>query len=198
MPTAGGRLLPVGTTCDDEVVNELLTVGHGTADADALAGLLRGAGVELLVDVRRFPGSRNHPHVARDAMQEWLAAAGIGYRWEPGLGGRRALLKQDDDADCWWRVKAFRAYAAYTRTPTFGAALDGLMTDVAARRTVVCCSETVWWRCHRRLISDVVTLTTGTDVVHLGHDGKLTPHPVAEGARVTGEGQVVWDAAQAP
>lgn len=165
-------------------MGRLLTAGHGTLDREALAALLTGAGTELLVDVRRFPGSRHNPDVGRDALQQWLPQAGIDYRWEERLGGRRRREK-GSDADGWWRVEAFRAYAAHTRTPDFLAALDDLGADVAARATtVVMCSEAVWWRCHRRLVADAALLLRGVEVAHLAHDGRTRPHEPSEGARV--------------
>ena len=169
----------------------LLTVGHGTSDRAALTELLRGADAGVLVDVRRYPGSRRNPDVSSDAMAQWLPAAGINYRWEPRLGGRRRLPAGVDDADPWWRVEAFRAYAAYTRTEDFRTALAEVLDLAAAtapRTTLVMCSESVWWRCHRRLISDVAVLLHGVEVQHLAHDGKRTPHPSASGARVTRTG----------
>jgi uncharacterized protein (DUF488 family) len=172
---------------------QLLTVGHGTLAAEAFAALLKGAGVELLVDVRSFPGSRAHPHVKREAMEQWLPDAGVAYRWERRLGGRRRLPKDEPVVDTWWRVEAFRAYAAYTRTTEWADGFASLMADVAQYRVAICCSEAVWWRCHRRLIADVVSLTQPVDVLDLAHDGRLTPHPVAEGARLDGAGHVVWD-----
>ena len=106
-------------------MGRLLTVGHGTLDRTALAALLAGAGTDLLVDVRRFPGSRHNPDVGTDAMAQWLPEAGIDYRWEERLGGRRRRDRTaDPDADGWWRVEAFRAYAAHTRTPEFLTALE--------------------------------------------------------------------------
>lgn len=69
----------------------VLTFGHGAAGQDELTALVQQAEIGLVVDVRRFPGSRRHPHAARDEMQVWLPAAGVGYRWEPRLGGRRRL-----------------------------------------------------------------------------------------------------------
>lgn len=170
----------------------LLTFGHGTAEQARIVALLRGAGAGLVVDVRRFPGSRLHPHVARDAMSRWLPDAGIDYRWEPRLGGRRAMPERPGP-DTWWRVEAFRAYAAHTRTPEFRAAITDLLADVAATdrgTTVVMCSETLWWRCHRRLVSDVVMLLRGTPVEHLGHDGRRTAHLPSPGARMTSDGLV--------
>ncbi|QNN54021.1 DUF488 family protein [Nocardioides mesophilus] len=170
----------------------LLTVGHGEATQTQLTDLLAGAGVGLVVDVRRFPGSRRHPHFARAEMEQWLPASGIGYRWEPRLGGRRRVPRDDADADSdpWWRVAAFRAYAAHTRTPEFRAATGDLLADVSGRedRVAIMCSESLWWRCHRRLIADAAVLLDHVSVRHLGHDGKLTDHVPAAGARISAEG----------
>jgi uncharacterized protein (DUF488 family) len=164
----------------------LLTLGHGTLDRDALGSLLADAGTDLLVDVRRFPGSRHNPDVSRDALSEWLPEAGIGYRWEERLGGRRRRDKDaDPDADGWWRVEAFRAYAAHTRTPEFLGALDDLDEQVATNgTTVVMCSEAVWWRCHRRIVADAAVLLRDLDVAHLAHGGRTTPHEPSAGASV--------------
>ena len=162
-------------------MGRLLTVGHGTLDRHGLAGLLTGAGTDLLVDIRRFPNSRHNPDVSGDALAEWLPQAGIDHRWDERLGGRRRLTQDDDrEADSWWRVEAFRAYAAHTRTPEFLAALDDLAADVAARTTtVIMCSESVWWRCHRRLIADVL-VSLGIEVLHIQDDSEAQPHNLAE------------------
>jgi uncharacterized protein (DUF488 family) len=173
-------------------VAELLTVGHGRLDEEGLGSLLRGAGVELLVDVRRFPGSRANPAVRRDALPSWLPRRGIDYRWEERLGGRRKLPESDTE-DLWWQVDAFRAYAAHTRTPEFADALAEVLTEADARRVAVMCSESVWWRCHRRVVADVAVLAHAFDVRHLMHDGRLTEHRPAEGARVRPDGLVGWD-----
>jgi uncharacterized protein (DUF488 family) len=172
-------------------VNGLLTAGHGTANRDALAALFGGADVGLVIDVRRFPGSRRNPDVGSDSMSGWLPEHDIDYHWEARLGGRRALRAAEDTEDPWWRVKAFRAYAAHTRTSEFAAGLDdalGLADSVAPRATLFMCSESLWWRCHRRLISDVLVLLHGRTVEHLGHDGWRTAHVPSAGARVTPAG----------
>jgi len=173
-------------------VPELLTVGHGRLDEEELGSLLRAAAVELLIDVRRFPGSRANPAVSRDALPAWLPGIGIDYRWEERLGGRRKLPAGDDE-DPWWQVDAFRAYAAHTRREEFRAAMGGLLEEVATRRVAVMCSESVWWRCHRRVVADVAVLAHGVDVRHLMHDGRLSEHRPSEGARLRGDGLVVWD-----
>lgn len=170
---------------------ELLTVGHGTLSQEELGALLGGAGVTTVVDVRRFPGSRRHPHVAREELERWLPHAGIDYRWAQDLGGRRRVDPDQRGVDAWWRVEAFAAYAAYTRTDEFRAAMQWLLDLVAQEgRVTVMCSEAVWWRCHRRLISDVATLLHDVRVLHLAHSGATTDHAPAEGARVTDEGLV--------
>lgn len=170
----------------------LLTFGHGTADEDTILALLQDAGVGTVVDVRRFPGSRRHPHVARTALEQWLPEAGIAYRWEPRLGGRRHVPADERalERDPWWRVAAFRAYAAHTRSAEFGAAMRDLTEGLTRSRHVVMCSESLWWRCHRRLVADAAVLLYGVVVRHLAHDGKLTEHLPSAGARVTPEGLV--------
>ena len=170
----------------------LLTVGHGTDDRARLGDRLASAGVAELVDVRRFPGSRTNPDVGRDTLAAWLPERGIGYRWEPRLGGRRRLPPEAPVTDSWWTVAQFAAYAAHTRTPEFGAALDEVLVATHGRRVAVMCSESVWWRCHRRLIADVVVLGRGEPVEHLMPDGRLAPHRPAEGAVLDPDGTVRW------
>ena len=169
----------------------LITVGHGTASEEDLASLLTGAGLHLLVDVRRYPGSRAHPHAGRDALTRWLPETGIGYRWDERLGGRRRLPA--DSPDTWWQVDAFRAYAAHTRTAEFRDAVDDLIADMRAGPTAVMCSEALWWRCHRRLIADHLTAVRGCTVCHLDHRGRLTDHRMAAGARLPSPGELVYD-----
>jgi uncharacterized protein (DUF488 family) len=169
----------------------LLTVGHGTASRTELTRLLRAAGVTRLVDVRRYPTSRAHPHVRREALAEWLPAEGIAYQWEERLGGRRR--PPAESADPWWRVPVFRGYAHYMRTEDFLAAMAVLLAQPASTTTCVMCSESLWWRCHRRLIADFATLARATQVRHLNHNGGVTDHPVAAGARLSGEGLLFYD-----
>ncbi len=173
---------------------EVLTFGHGTADADTIASLLRSAGVALLVDVRTAPGSRRNPHMARDSLATWLPERQVGYRWEPRLGGWRKA--PPDSPDTALRERAFAGYAAHMRTPEFAAAVDDLLADAAERRTSVMCAETVWWRCHRRLLSDHLVLVRGVTVRHLMHDGRLQDHRPTDVARMGADGLLVYDAGQ--
>ena len=171
----------------------LRTVGHGPDDRARLAERLTGASVGLVVDVRRFPGSRSNPDVARDSLAEWLPALGIGYRWDERLGGRRRLPRGEPVEDGWWTVTQFAAYAAHTRTPEFAAALDEVLDEADTATVAVMCSESVWWRCHRRLIADVAVLGRAVPVMHLMPDGRLSAHRVSAGAVRDAE-QVRWPA----
>jgi uncharacterized protein (DUF488 family) len=163
----------------------LLTLGHGTAAVEELLALLEGVGARRLVDVRTAPGSRRHPHVRREAMAGWLADAGIAYRWEPDLGG----FRHPDPAsvNTVLRHPAFRGYADHMRQPRFWAALDRLLAEAAAKPTVAMCSETLWWRCHRRLLADGAVLVRRAEVLHLDHRGRLEPHRPTEGVRRDGD-----------
>ena len=172
----------------------LVTFGHGTADEERIAGLLRGAGVAAVVDIRTAPGSRRHPHVARAELERWLPEHGIGYRWDKRLGGfRRAAPDSPDTA---WREPMFRGYAAHMRQPGFLAALDEVLDQASARRTAVMCSESVWWRCHRRLVADFTELARRVPVRHLMHDGRLMEHRLSEGVRLREDGLLVYDGGQ--
>lgn len=168
----------------------LLTVGHGTLAAEDLADVLRGAGVEVLVDVRAFPGSRRHPQFGRDEMARWVPEAGVAYRWARDLGGRRRPVPGSRHVAL--RNASFRAYADHMETPTFRAAVDHLLAGAAERTTAVMCSESLWWRCHRRMIADHLVLARGVAVEHLLHDGRRTPHAPTDGVRPDGAG-VAYD-----
>ena len=171
----------------------LFSVGHGTASEQELLDRLALGEVRRLVDVRTAPGSRRHPHLGRDRLQEWLPAAGVAYRWEPRLGGFRKPAP--DSPDVVWQNDSFRGYAGHLRTDDARAALAELLADGAAARTAFMCSETVWWRCHRRLVSDALVLLHDVPVQHL-MPGRLSPHRPTPGARVAG-GVLVYDDTEA-
>lgn len=168
----------------------LLTVGHGTATQDELVALFRAAGIASIVDVRRFPGSRRHPHVARDRLREWLPEAGIAYRWEERLGGRRR--GRPGSRNTGLRNTSFRAYADHLGSEEFRDAIGPVLDEAQSRTTAVMCSESLWWRCHRRLIADHVTLLTAVDLRHLRHDGRLNEHVPTDVVGVE-DGRLVYD-----
>jgi uncharacterized protein (DUF488 family) len=170
----------------------LLTLGHGTAGADELAHLIREAEIEQVVDVRTVPKSRRHPHFWREEMERWIPAlSGSPYVWRPALGGFRPVHRESSNVAL--RNPSFRAYADYMETDAFASALDELLAGAAGVRTAIVCSETLWWRCHRRLISDAAELLHGVEVQHLMHDGKLRPHVRTSGVRTTPGGTLRYD-----
>lgn len=173
----------------------LRTVGHGAQAADELVDLLASAGVTSVVDVRRFPGSRRHPHFGRDEMARWLAEAGIAYRWEPELGGRRAPVEGSPHLAL--RNSGFRAYADHMETPEFGTALAEVVAGAEAAPTAVLCAEGLWWNCHRRLLADAVVLRHEVEVEHILPDGRRSAHTPTEGVRRDGD-RLVYDVGVTP
>ena len=173
----------------------LLTYGHGTETTERTAEILRAAGVSSLVDIRTAPGSRRNPQFARAALEEWLPAAGIAYRWEKRLGGFRR--PGPDNPDVVWREDMFRGYAEHMRSPDFLTAIDAVLAEAEAPQVVVMCSESLWWRCHRRLVADFVSAARGVDVRHLLHDGRIEEHRPSPGLRLRADGLLVYDAGQA-
>ncbi len=173
------------------------TVGHGTLPAEGFAALVSGAGLREVVDIRSFPGSRHNPQFGGEEMARWLPEAGLGYSWIRDLGGRRRPSPGSRHVAL--RHPAFRAYADHMESDAFRAGVDALVGRGEGR--VVMCSESVWWRCHRRLLADHLVLVRGIDVVHLMHDGRLSPHHPTDGVRVEGTTlvyDVIGDASSAP
>jgi uncharacterized protein (DUF488 family) len=174
----------------------LLTYGHGTDSPERTVELLRGAGVASIVDIRIAPGSRRNPQFARAELPRWLPAAGIAYRWDKRLGGFRA--PGQDNPDVVWREKMFRGYAEHMRSPEFLAAIEPILAEAAERRVAIMCAETLWWRCHRRLVADFASAARGFDAGHLMHDGRIADHRPSPGLRLRDDGLLVYDAGQAP
>jgi uncharacterized protein (DUF488 family) len=170
----------------------IYTVGHGTADEVELAALIRGAEVALVADVRSVPKSRAHPHVWAERMAKWLPAlAGAAYEWHRDLGGFRK--SRADSPNVGLRHPAFRGYADYMQTPAFAQALAALLKEGAQRLTAILCSETLWWRCHRRLIADALVLLHDVDVQHIMHAGPPQVHRTTPGARVLPNGTLLYE-----
>jgi uncharacterized protein (DUF488 family) len=159
----------------------LWTIGHSTRPWDEFVALLRGETIACLADVRRFAGSRRNPQYSPADMGPALAAAGIDYVPMPEFGGRRVPVA--DSPNGAWRVAAFRGYADYMATPEFALARERLMERASAQRTAVMCAEAVWWRCHRRLVSDDF-VARGWTVLHIMGPGKVQPHELNPEARM--------------
>jgi uncharacterized protein (DUF488 family) len=155
------------------------TIGHGTRPAEELVECLLEASVGTLVDVRRFPSSRRNPQFGRDALAASLDAAGIAYRHAEELGGRRSGEPGAERFAC-LRVPAFRSYAARMGQPAWQEALEAALREPAP---CFMCAETMWWRCHRRLIAELL-FARGHEVAHLIRPGERQPHRLWDEADV--------------
>src|SRR5690606_37254050 len=136
----------------EQGTSTIWTIGHSTRDWPVFTAMLAEAGIEVLVDVRRFAGSRRNPQFSGETMARELPRAGIGYRPVPELGGRRRPAP--DSPNDAWRNSSFRGYADYMMTPQWQAARDGLEALALRHRVAIMCAEALWWQCHRGLISD--------------------------------------------
>ena len=165
------------------------TVGHSTRPLDEFLTVVGAHDVELIADVRRFPGSRRLPQYAAPALEEALAARSVAYRWLPALGGRRRPDPASPNVG--WRHPAFRGYADHAATEAFADGLFELLLLARGLRTAVLCSEILWWRCHRRIIADVL-IALGVPVVHVRDERAGEPHRLAAPARIVG-GQLTYE-----
>jgi uncharacterized protein (DUF488 family) len=160
----------------------VFTVGHGTRPIAELLEVLGEARVRTLVDVRRFPSSRRHPQFNQPALAASVEDAGIAYRHAVELGGRRRGEAGEERFGC-IRVTAFRSYAARMGAPEWQ---EALVAALAEREPCFMCAETLWWRCHRRLIAELLH-ARGHEVVHLLRPGHSQPHRPWSIAEVRGE-----------
>lgn len=174
----------------DAPVETIWTIGHSTRSLEEFLGLLAQYRIEAVADVRRFPGSRRYPHFAGEALAQSLPAHGVAYQWLPKLGGRRR--PHADSPNTGWRNESFRGYADHLASPEFAEGLAELLALAARARTAMMCAETLWWRCHRSLISDVLRLR-GIEVIHIQDATHSTVHPYTSPARVV-DGQLSYPA----
>jgi len=176
-----------------EAPHRVFTIGHSTRTLEAFLALLQTHGIERLIDVRRFPGSRRHPQFAQAQLDASLRDAGIDYRWLPELGGRRAPRK--DSVNTAWRNAGFRGYADYMETDAFKAGLEHLLALSAEKCSAYMCAEQAWQQCHRGLISDVLKWR-GIEVIHIVGAERTQLHPYTEPARIL-DGKLAYSAQDA-
>ena len=157
------------------------TIGHSTLAIEDFIRLLGRCEIQVLADVRSFPSSRRYPQFNQDNLQTSLAANRIEYVHLPELGGRRRA--RPDSINMSWRNESFRGYADYMETHGFELGMSKLLDLAAQRRTAIMCAESLWWRCHRSLISDYLKVK-GIEVVHIIAGGKSEPHPYTSAARI--------------
>jgi uncharacterized protein (DUF488 family) len=167
---------------------KIWTVGHSTRSGEEFGQILLAHGIEVLVDVRTFPGSRRYPQFNRDALSEWLSGVGIRYKHEPKLGGRRT--PRPDSHNTAWRNAQFRGYADHMETEEFKNGVRELLQLASSARVAVMCAEAVWWRCHRSLLADYLK-AEGHEVVHIIDQKKVEEHPFTSAARIV-EGKLSY------
>jgi uncharacterized protein (DUF488 family) len=173
---------------------KIYSVGHGTRPTQDFVDVLRAAGVQVLADIRSAPGSRRHPQFGQAVLAASLAEAGIEYVHLRGLGGRRDAAP--DSPHVALKVDAFRGYADHMASAEFAADYARLEALAREKPTAFMCAETLWWRCHRRMLSDRLTVD-GWDVVHLLAPGKSEPHRLWDVARLV-DGRLVYDGGAIP
>ena len=157
------------------------TIGHSTRTIEQFVSVLQAHGIEALVDVRRFPGSRRLPQFNEGALSAALAPAGIAYRSLTSLGGRRR--PKPGSPNTGWRHEAFRGYADHIASDEFAEGLAALTNAAAAVRVAVMCAEMLWWQCHRRLIADVL-VSRGYRVLHIRNEQAPDPHELRDPAKL--------------
>ena len=172
----------------------LYTIGHSTRTADEFTALLQESAIRMVVDVRAFPRSRTNPQFNSEALAASLAAVGIGYEHIAELGGRRRRPPgAPASPNSFWRNESFRNYADYTATDAFHAGLNRLGNLARSQRCAIMCSETLWWRCHRRIISDYL-LADGSPVLHILGSQKIEPATLTPTAHRQSNGTLVYRA----
>jgi uncharacterized protein (DUF488 family) len=169
----------------------IYTIGHSTRELGEFLDLLAAHGVTQIVDVRRYPASRRHPHFAREALAAALEAIGVAYQHEPELGGRRTARR--DSTNTAWHSASFRGYADYMETSEFADALGRLRELARVRPTAILCAEAVPWRCHRQLIADAL-VARGEDVTHILGADRVDPHQLSAHAQVLPSGGLSYPA----
>lgn len=160
---------------------QIFTIGHSTHTLDIFTAMLKSFDIQLLTDIRSYPGSRNYPHFNKESLQFSLPEAGVEYVHLKSLGGRRKAIK--DSLNTAWQHEAFRGYADYMETPEFNSAVGELISLASEKNTAYMCSESLWWRCHRSLVSDYL-LSLGWEVNHIMGISKSTPHTYTKPARI--------------
>jgi uncharacterized protein (DUF488 family) len=167
----------------------VLTIGHSNHPLDRFLALLAGHGVEALLDIRRFPGSRKHPHFSRDNLAAALPESGVEYHWLEALGGRRHN-RREESPNRGLENQGFRNYADYMLTDDFREGVKTLLEVARRKRTAIMCAEGLFWQCHRRLVSDFLE-ANGVTVQHIMPTGELRPHKLTSGAVIEG-GRVTY------
>lgn len=165
------------------------TIGHSTRTLEEFIEMLNSFKIEIVVDIRSFPGSRKFPQFNKESLQVTLPENDIEYIHLKKLGGRRKV--NPDSKNTSWRHLAFRAYADYMETDDFKEGIKELEPIILKERTAYMCSEAVWWRCHRSMVSDYLKVH-GWKVMHIMAVGKEQQHPFTAPVRIV-NGELTYE-----
>jgi len=168
---------------------EVWTIGHSTRTLEHFVEMLQSFQIKLLVDIRSFPGSRKYPQFNKENLELSIPQHNIEYVHVRSLGGRRPVQK--DSRNTGWRHPAFRGYADYMETDEFKNGIQQLESMATKQRTAYMCSEALWWRCHRSMVSDYLKLY-GWNVYHIMDVGKFTAHSYTAPAQIV-NGQLSYE-----
>src|SRR5215468_6262053 len=163
---------------------EAYTMGFSNRTWDETVEILKSCRIERLADIRTLPGSKHTPQFNLEHLEQELPKAGVEYIHLKSLGGLRKPRK-DSTLNSAWQNSGFRGYADYMQTPEFESALTELIRLVKEKTTVYCCTEAVFWRCHRQLVSDAL-LVRGYRIGHIFNAAKIEEHKRTEFAKVEG------------
>jgi uncharacterized protein (DUF488 family) len=178
----------------DAAPHPFFTIGHSTRPIPDFVELLRAADVGLLVDVRTVPRSRTNQQYNRDTLPATLSRLGLGYEHIAALGGLRPKSKTvPPQLNAFWRIQSFHNYADYALSEAFRAGLAELHARGREQRCAIMCAESVWWRCHRRIITDYL-LAAGGAVFHIMAAGRIEPARMTPAARVRADESLVYPA----
>ena len=174
---------------DIEKTLRIFTIGHSNLSFEQFASLLKEFEIGLIADIRHYPSSRKFPHFNRPALTNRLATENIDYLWLEALGGRRHTAAGEKSLNMGLRSPGFRSYADYMATDQFRHGVQELLSAAARSRTAVMCAEKLFWKCHRRLLSDYLT-AQGVEVVHILDPGKSSTHTLSPDAVATETGVI--------
>lgn len=192
LDTAKSRAASAGPA--DAALPRLLTVGHSNRELNEFIELLAGTGSEVVVDVRKLPGSTKNPWFNADTLESDLAEVGIELRRLEGLTGRRPVSRTVPfTVNAWWQNRSFHNYADHCLSSAFRTDLETLIGWSTEARCAIMCSEAVWWRCHRRIIADQL-LARDLPVAHILGEGHIDPAKLSEGARIEADGTLTYPA----
>ncbi|MGY3236092.1 MULTISPECIES: DUF488 domain-containing protein [unclassified Bradyrhizobium] len=176
------------------MAHPFFTIGHATRSIEDFVALLQGCSVSFVADVRTVPRSRTNPQYDRETLPQTLAAFAIGYEHIASLGGLRSRTREvPRETNAFWQNDSFHNYADHAMGAAFHEGLAHLRELAQTRRCAIMCAETLWWRCHRRIIADYLLAAGGT-VFHILGPGQVDEATMNSAAHVLPDGRLDYPA----